>query len=446
MENRKHGWVALALLVLVALALYVRTLGYEYVWDALLFLDGYHGRDGAVRALTQPFFFTGYYRPLASLSFVSFDEAAAQHAVNVLLHAVNTVLVLYVARALMPAEVAGSRAGLLAAALGALVFAVHPVGVEAVAWVSGRFDTLMCTFALGTCVAALAISWPTLHFIGIPNTESTIISDRYALAPMALLLASLAALAGAWLVQQLPAMNAGERRVLVYTGVLGLLWTGALVAHSHVTIPLWRNENVFWQFAHVRVPKSRMAHENYIFALMRKKRWQEADAEFQKFWHQHSDSRKSIRIDQILEWMQVRAYAGDYAGTMDLFVWVERRLAEHAQSGVNVDNDFADLYLNRGLIEAGVKNWEQAAYYLEKSLEIVPHGVRGRRSAFHYAEALFMTGHAEKSEQVLNRALAEAPAEEAASVLEWRKTWRLPAAAAEGAGQGASAPASAPAP
>jgi tetratricopeptide (TPR) repeat protein len=82
---------------------------------------------------------TGFYRPLAGLSLLA-DQAIfgnrpfGFHVTNLLLHILATCLVLFLA----------SQARLSApAALGAAaLFAVHPVHVEAVAWISGRFDLL----------------------------------------------------------------------------------------------------------------------------------------------------------------------------------------------------------------------------------------------------------------------------------------------------------------
>lgn len=65
-------------------------------------------------------------------------SARGPHLVNVLLHATATVLVLLLAYAWMPHRGFALFAGLL--------FAVHPVHVEAVAWVSGRSDLLFGVF------------------------------------------------------------------------------------------------------------------------------------------------------------------------------------------------------------------------------------------------------------------------------------------------------------
>ena len=65
---------------------------------------------------------------------------AAFHGVNLLLHAINVLLVWRLVRRL--------RIPSVAAAFGAALFAVHPLQVEAVAWVTGLKDVLGATLAL----------------------------------------------------------------------------------------------------------------------------------------------------------------------------------------------------------------------------------------------------------------------------------------------------------
>ena len=84
---------------------------------------------------------------------------AGYHAVNVVLHALNTVLVWRLMRAL------GAPGGWAVAAL----FAVHPLHVEPVAWIIGRKDLLAALFYLGA-----ALAW--IRFTGTPGR------GRYCLA------------------------------------------------------------------------------------------------------------------------------------------------------------------------------------------------------------------------------------------------------------------------
>ena len=87
------------------------------------------------------------YRPLAVVTLrlnallATDGGAAGYHALNMLLHAVNTWLVwLHAARTF-----GGARSAALAAAL---IFASHPVNSEAVAYCVGRADLLSATFGL----------------------------------------------------------------------------------------------------------------------------------------------------------------------------------------------------------------------------------------------------------------------------------------------------------
>ncbi len=102
---------------------------------------------------TQP-----YYQPLPRLSHALDYQmwrknAAGHHATSVVVHALNVALVFGFAWALLGAVslTTGER---LAMALGvAVVFAIHPLQVESVAWMSGRTQLLGTTFGIG-CVWA----------------------------------------------------------------------------------------------------------------------------------------------------------------------------------------------------------------------------------------------------------------------------------------------------
>lgn len=90
------------------------------------------------------------YRPLAQLSFLASDVLSGAHAPgwrawNIALHAANAALVAVLARRLYgPATWATSMAAIAAG----LLFAAFPPSVEAVAWISGRFDGLVTFFML----------------------------------------------------------------------------------------------------------------------------------------------------------------------------------------------------------------------------------------------------------------------------------------------------------
>lgn len=72
------------------------------------------------------------------------------HRTNLVLHLLNVVLVFLIARRL--------GGGAFAATLAATLFALHPLNVEAVAWVTARKDVLMGLFLLGAVLARLSLS------------------------------------------------------------------------------------------------------------------------------------------------------------------------------------------------------------------------------------------------------------------------------------------------
>jgi len=92
-----------------------------------------------------------YYRPLLMLTFFAdkylwgFDESF-MHLENILIHALNAVLVFWIASRLFKQAAQNLELPLLSA----LLFALHPINTEAVAWISGRTDPLATIFVLSS--------------------------------------------------------------------------------------------------------------------------------------------------------------------------------------------------------------------------------------------------------------------------------------------------------
>jgi tetratricopeptide (TPR) repeat protein len=147
-----------AVVFLAGLAVYVNTLGHDFVWDDLIALDS---RIRFYRSPLDAFLeppdirgFPGVFRPLTFASFwldqaLWWRNAFGFHLTSVLLHALNGTLVYLLARAIGCTSVA--------ALAGALLFAVHPIHTESVAWVTGRVDVLATTFALLATIAFVRV-------------------------------------------------------------------------------------------------------------------------------------------------------------------------------------------------------------------------------------------------------------------------------------------------
>lgn len=170
--GRAPSWGAAMLVCLAAIAVYALSVRSGFAYDdvPLILLDPrVHSLGNLPAILTQPYWPVGgqelsIWRPLTTLSFaadwaVSGGAPAWFHLSNVLWHAAACILVLCLLHELFAAP---------AALAGALLFAVHPVHVEAVANVVGRGDVISAVFALAACLL-----WIRPHAPCLPQRHSS---------------------------------------------------------------------------------------------------------------------------------------------------------------------------------------------------------------------------------------------------------------------------------
>lgn len=98
-----------------------------------------------------------YYRPLLTLTFevdkfVGGLEEPFMHLMNILVHALNVLLIFLLARQF--GRFTG-RESPWPPALAAMIYAVHPLNTEAVNWIAGRTDLLAGTFAFAALFCLL---------------------------------------------------------------------------------------------------------------------------------------------------------------------------------------------------------------------------------------------------------------------------------------------------
>jgi Tfp pilus assembly protein PilF len=161
---RETGWLhspgrLAAVVFAVAFLLYANTIGHDFVWDdrdlivdnpAVRTLDG----ETVQKIFMEDFWKStqmggGYYRPLVTLSYhihySLFDgKPGGFHFVNAVWNAIACALVFAFVYLLFRNIVLALVAGLL--------FAVHPVHTENVAWVAGRTDVMSTMWAMASLV------------------------------------------------------------------------------------------------------------------------------------------------------------------------------------------------------------------------------------------------------------------------------------------------------
>lgn len=185
-SSRKPVATAALIVVLLSLLVYLRALACDFVnWDDQIYILN----NTAIRSLDGKFFTwafsdssTGWWMPLTWLSFaVDYHvwglDPFGYHLTNILLHALNGGLVVFLADRLLRGEVGGGTAGVVPGrwqypavlVLAGLVWGLHPLRVESVAWATERKDVLNGAFALGAAILYLRYA----QLAGLPGNRRT---------------------------------------------------------------------------------------------------------------------------------------------------------------------------------------------------------------------------------------------------------------------------------
>jgi tetratricopeptide (TPR) repeat protein len=152
--------------VVLALAVYLNALANGLVWDDPIILTRQLLAFQSLRDLiflprNIPQFSPDYYRPLTILTYL-IDHALGGaspfmfHFSVVIFHVVTTYLVFRFGMALF----CGQPPAVVAAGVGAALFAVHPIHSESVAWGAGRSDVLACGFSLAGALVYFSAKQP----------------------------------------------------------------------------------------------------------------------------------------------------------------------------------------------------------------------------------------------------------------------------------------------
>ncbi len=161
-KERLLPWAVPALLVALAFAVYSNTSQVPFLLDDYVFIV----ESEPIRNLSLAFWQLGWsgpnwvdLRPVADLSFrlnyqMSGLNVWSYHAVNICIHALNAVFFYLVVQQVLATRM--TRIWAEAAALAAAaVWVVHPINVNAVTYISQRFESLAGLFALAALLAFL---------------------------------------------------------------------------------------------------------------------------------------------------------------------------------------------------------------------------------------------------------------------------------------------------
>ena len=157
MLSRFQRYLIVLLLILVPLGVFWQARAYDFAWDDDLNI-GENPHFSQVRPATALFFwqepYAGMYIPLTYSVWATLASLAERpanggrptfnplpfHAANIVLHILNVLMVFAILKLAVGSD--------WAACGGALLFAIHPLQVEPVAWVTGMKDVLSGSLAL----------------------------------------------------------------------------------------------------------------------------------------------------------------------------------------------------------------------------------------------------------------------------------------------------------
>src|SRR5256884_162307 len=167
LPQRRGSWLIPVLIALVTFAAFLPTLQNQFVtWDdATNFLENAHYRGlGWTHIRWMWTTHLGHYIPLTWMTF-GLDyrlwgmNPFGYHLTSLLLHAANAVVFFFVVHRILtlalPSPSERGRALAVSAGFAALVFAIHPLRVESVAWVTERRDVLSGLFYLSAILIYL---------------------------------------------------------------------------------------------------------------------------------------------------------------------------------------------------------------------------------------------------------------------------------------------------
>ena len=149
-NQNKWVWYALAVVLITTFSIYFKAIKFDFLqWDDDLYITlnkDIKELNWANIKLFFTEFYAGNYQPITLLMYAIEYKIGAGHATifhfnNILLHIINTLLVFALIKKISPQNC-------VVALITAAFFAIHPMHVESVAWVSELKDVLYSFFFL----------------------------------------------------------------------------------------------------------------------------------------------------------------------------------------------------------------------------------------------------------------------------------------------------------
>jgi protein O-mannosyl-transferase len=197
---------------------------------------------------------------------------------------------------------------------------------------------------------------PVLHLINF-SAASSLVADRYALAPLALGIIVAVPLCATQL-----ARIEISRVFAVTLGALGLLVVFSWIAIARVTTVMWRDDVSLWAYAYSRAPQSEMAASNYVSSLLKIGKIDEAEIIAKKI----RDSGRTS-MSPLTNFALIKGVRGDFEAAYGLLQAVDVKKTKGLTS-----DDLANYYCAFAQIDKLKGNWPNALQHSEAALQHDP--------------------------------------------------------------------------
>ena len=184
----EHRWPAVAALIVAVAAVHANALATPFQFDDWWAIVG----ETRVHSLAAWWKALPGIRPLLkfahALNWTLAPTPFAFHAVNLAIHAANTLLLWALLRRWLPALAPSLARPRDAAFAAALVFALHPVATEVVAYASGRSISLAALFQLAALLALSRDGWRVQVIAALCFAAALAVRETAVTLPLAWLL------------------------------------------------------------------------------------------------------------------------------------------------------------------------------------------------------------------------------------------------------------------
>lgn len=222
-----------------------------------------------------------------------------------------------------------------------------------------------------TLCTALALL-PVLQIVPLLSTGESIGSDRFLTLPLTFVAIAVAA------IPSRITERVGPRTQVLASGFVGGTWLLLSVATITVTVPLWRNEWVLWNWVYESHPESAYAQRAYVHAALHNGHYDRAGAVFDELrrkgpLHSFLQIQYGIYLLRTGDKEEAERYIKGAMSAYGIALDGTVALGQYDQFAINDRIILGYAYSALSEIEQERGNYETALVYMQEVVRYLPH-------------------------------------------------------------------------